>query len=451
MIFSRYTYLTVLIAILIALDSLALGWAIQQESKLVTAINLSILWFGLTALLIWRTREVNRDVTRFFAAFRHQDSTMRFPVGHKDKMFADLREEMNKLLKEFQLLTRENDKNRQFFQRVLEHLQVGLIAFDEEGRILLENSSLSRLLNTKNLKVLDDLKDTREDLPRQLLEIKQGEKQVLTMGNEFEEQQMLVLASVFNLSGKKIKVVSFQNIRSEMQASENEAWQKMIRVLTHEIMNSISPIRLTAAGMLQVIRKEGRPASAAGVDENIVQEFVSGLEAIKKRSAQLTKFIEEYRKMIRIPAPNPASFLVSDFIHEVVQLFKNEAEKMNIDVKVKVEPGILVIFADEKQLAQVMINIMKNGLQAMNEKADGTMEISAKRINRGIVITIKDNGPGIDKEVYPDIFTPFFSTKKGGTGIGLSVCRQIMKMNKGDIRVQSSPGNGTTVFLKLPG
>ena len=450
MISNRFTISTLILIVLTALDSLAFTWAIQQDAMVVTSINLGIVWIILVSYLIWYVQRINRDLTRFFQAFRFQDSSMLFNTRNGDRSFQQLYKELNQIILEYGQVKKDREQDMHFFRHILEHLRIGLIAFNESEKILLHNQALLDIFNLKRIVSLSDLVISDGHMPTILFRMKNGESRTIKVSHEFEEQQLAALASVFKLSGESIRLVSFQNIKGEMETTETEAWQKMIRVLTHEILNSISPIRLTAAGMLQMLRRDEVPVNPADIDDEMVKDFISGLEAIRKRSSNLSDFIEGFRKIVKIPPPNPTLFQVKTFISNIVGLFQNDQNAGNITFQFVIKDENLVMMADERQVAQVLINLIKNAMESIAERHRGIIDISAEKTHGQLIIRVADNGTGIEKELLDNVFTPFFSTKEGGSGIGLSISRQIMKMHKGDLLINSEVGKGTSVLMRFP-
>ncbi|HLP46059.1 MAG TPA: HAMP domain-containing sensor histidine kinase, partial [Candidatus Kapabacteria bacterium] len=299
------------------------------------------------------------------------------------------------------------------------------------------------------------LKALGEPLVNTLFTLKAGEKALVKIDNG--EMELAIHAAEFYLKGRKFTLVSVQNIQGELQEKEMEAWQTLIRVLTHEIMNSMTPITSMAATVIDMLKtmytKDGQNPDKT-IDPETVSDIENALKTIHKRSIGLTEFVNAYRNLTLIPQPNFKIFSVAEMFSRVEKLMAQKFKDNRIQLHWTVEPRTLELTADPGLIEHVLINLLLNAVEAL-QSADANpnepqVELTGELDEIGrVLIRVADNGPGIIKEAQDKVFIPFFTTKKGGSGIGLSISRQIMKLHKGTIIVHSIPDEKTVFTLKF--
>jgi two-component system nitrogen regulation sensor histidine kinase NtrY len=288
-------------------------------------------------------------------------------------------------------------------------------------------------------------------LVEKLLQLRSKERALVKVYDNGELLYLALYATEFRLAGQDISLVSIQNIQSELEKTEIEAWQKLIRVLTHEIMNSITPISSLASTMNELIGETfSGMTSDSESDQETLDDIRQAIKTIQKRSQGLLHFVDAYRNLTLIPQPNFQIFPLHELFERVEKLMQANIEEKGIDFEAKVEPKSLELTADPELIEQVLINLLLNALQALEQRQDPQIRLEARLDDRGrILIQVKDNGPGISKENLDKIFIPFFSTKDGGSGIGLSLSRQIMRLHKGTINTLSNPDIQTIFTLRF--
>jgi len=276
--------------------------------------------------------------------------------------------------------------------------------------------------------------------------MKPGRQELIKILRGDELVSLYVRVSEFTISGELIKLASFQNIHPELEERESEAWQKLIKVLTHEIINSVGPIKLASSTLLNTLKNPAQKArqQLSSVD---IDNMYSGLKAIYNRSLGLSKFVEDYKTITEIPKPDFKEVRISELIDEILTLLKNDILVDKIEVNVSVNPRDLRVYMDKKMIAQVLINLIRNAVHSLENHLNPKIIISAEQGNDRILIAVEDNGCGIPFNILDYIFMPFFSTKQNGSGIGLTLSRQIMRLHKGLINVVSKEGEGTRVIL----
>ena len=314
------------------------------------------------------------------------------------------------------------------------------------------NNAAKRLLGMSLLKSIYQISRTHPDIAESFLELKTGGRDLVKIIKNDDEVQLAVYAIELSLRGKPFKLISLQNIQSELEEKEMEAWQNLIRVLTHEIMNSVTPISSLAATMetdLNNFLTDGSDINE--IQDETIEDFYLSMKTIHNRSESLIKFVSDFRNMTRIKLPALECIKVDEIISHVILLLKQDIETHEIKLTISVKEG-LTINIDKEQIEQVLINVVKNAIQALaqGEKEDKSLSITAMSYpTGGAFISIADNGTGIEEEALKKIFIPFFTTKKNGSGIGLSLSKQIMRNHGGNISAKSQIGEGTEFLLKF--
>ncbi|MEQ8925484.1 MAG: ATP-binding protein [Fulvivirga sp.] len=377
----------------------------------------------------------NRDFTSFLLALLQNDFTTKFSESGKGKSFNQLYTAFNKITHKFEQISSAKEIQHLYLEALVDHVRVGILSFDRKERIHLMNQALQRLLGRKQVAFLNNLSSIDPQLPEFLRDIKPKENKLLKIQLGGDLLHLSIHATEFKLDNEYYKLISFQNIKNELDSTEMEAWQKLIRVLTHEIMNSVTPITSLSETLKQI-------AANAKSNPADIDKLAQGLEAIHHRSAGLENFTEAYKKLTKIPAPNFQKVEVKPLVERVLLLFQKELT--HIKQEVDVDMG-LTMLADPSLIEQVLINLIKNAIDAVHGVENPQIIIRATSGEQTTLI-VEDNGSGIDVDKADKIFIPFFTTKDNGSGIGLALCRQIIRMHNGTISFSSAPG---TTVLKI--
>lgn len=422
-------------------------YLILQTSYYAATFIVAVIIIYQVTTLIHYVEKTNRDLSRFLDAIKYSDFSQTFISTGLGSSFNELKKAFNEVILKFQETRAEKEEHFRFLQTVVQHVGIGLISFDSSGEVNLINTAAKRILGVPYLKNIQSLKFINQDLVERLFEFNSGDKSLVKVNRQDEELQLIIYATEFRLHDWKYTLVSLQNIGSELEEKEIEAWQKLIRVLTHEIMNSITPISslaLTTSNLLSDM------VTQYALSPETVDDIDSALRTIQNRSQGLLNFVNAYRNLTRIPRPNFQIFSISEQFEQIRKLMQPQTEKNGIDFRIKVTPASLELAADPELIEQVLINLVLNAVEAAGNQPDVKIELLARIDERGrVLIQITDNGPGVAREVQEKIFIPFFTTKKGGSGIGLSLSKQIMRLHRGSISVQSEPGTRTTFSLRF--
>ncbi|MDY0103484.1 MAG: ATP-binding protein [Lentimicrobium sp.] len=422
---------------------------IEHERQWVSTLIAGIVLIIQLVALIHFIERTNRKLTQFLESVRHSDFSTSFYDKDLGKSFEGLNRAFNEVIREFRKNRAEKEEHYNYLLTVVQHVNIGIIAFRKDGKVDIFNNAVKRLFNISNLKHINELAAHKTSLPQTLLKMRSGDKQLVKVVTNNELLQLSVYATEFRMRGEEFLLVSLQNISSELEEKEIESWQKLIRVLTHEIMNSITPISSLASTVREMLLSEtDEEAFLRELDDDDIDNVKQALTTIEGRSQGLLNFVETYRNLTRIPRPNFRYFTILELFDRVHVLLKPKMDKYEINCSLKVYPEELMITADPDLIEQVFINLLLNAIDAVNEKPQPEIIVTAS-LNAGnrINIDFYDNGYGIKPDILDKVFMPFFTSKKEGSGIGLSLSRQIMHLHKGSISVKSVPGEGTIFKL----
>ncbi|MBT3382514.1 MAG: ATP-binding protein [Prolixibacteraceae bacterium] len=332
----------------------------------------------------------------------------------------------------------------------MEHAATGILTFDKNGFILHSNSLAKRLLSLDVLTHLNQLDKIDHKLFVSIKNIQPSEQGLVTFNNESGTIQLLIKASSFISEKKELMLLSVQDIKNELDEKELDSWRKLIRVMMHEIMNSITPITSLSESLARYFYTDGGIKSPSEINEKTIETTIRGLEVIREQGKGLISFVDSYRKLTRLPKPEKKHFLAKTLIENINILSGSFEYSESIEIRFEVNPEELEILADEKLISQVLINLVKNAFQANAENNNAKVKIWSGIGESGRPeIRVIDNGPGITEDVLEKIFIPFFTTKENGSGIGLSLSRQIMQMHGGSLKVISTPGKVTMAVLSF--
>lgn len=449
MVYKKFRF-QIILRISLIIITLFLIFAFQEKSAYaVSTIILSALLLAQIIFLIRYTEQTNRKLTRFFESIRHSDFMGSFVDNEMGKSFDALNQEMNEVIEAFKRTKTEKEENFNYLLTVIQHVSIGVLVFKHDGKVDVYNNAVKRLLQVKHVRNIKELKKISEDLANTLMEIKAGEKKLVKLYVEDELLQLSIHATEFMMHGEKYLLVSLQDIHPELEQKEIESWQMLIRVLTHEIMNSITPISSLASTVQDIIKEyKGNHEFPSEEDIEDLENIESAIATIEKRSKGLLNFVELYRNLTRIPKPHFRYFYIEEMFERQIELMNSKIENQEIKVTSKIYPADLKLLADPDLIDQVMINLLLNAIDALKNNNDGSISLTASvNLNNRTVIEVADNGIGIGQDAMDKIFMPFFTSKKTGSGIGLSLSRQIMQMHKGSISVRSKAGNGATFTL----
>lgn len=437
---------------LLAVTTFLLIYLVRETSLFATSLIVGAAVILQVVSLIHYVEKTNRDLSRFLASIRYSDFSQTFSSRQGGSSFQELNAAFADVISEFQRARSEKEAQYRYLQTLVQHIGLGILSFDQSGKVDLINNAAKRLLRVNYLNNVRSLESFSPRLAETLLSSKPAEKVLVKIDDGDQTLTLAVCPTQFRLTDRLITIVSMQDIESELAEQEMAAWQKLIRVLTHEIMNSVTPIASLASTVNDLVSETDKPKEGSTLEMNSEtrEDIREAAATIRNRSQGLLHFVDAYRNLTRIPKPDFQIFPAAALLERVVQLMKNQIEGEGIQLMVEVEPKSLELTADPELIEQVVINLMLNAMEALQGTPDPRIELFSRLDERGrVLITVEDNGPGITDEVKEKIFTPFFTTKEEGSGIGLSLSRQIMRLHKGSISVKSTPDQSTLFTLRF--
>ena len=423
-------------------------YSLDLEFNVTPILVVVLIIFQVFSLIRYVDR-TNRDLTSFLESIRFSEFTRTFQIEGMGSSFDELNRAFNDVINDFQKVRSEKEEHFHYLQSIVQNIDVSIIAYRKDGTVEMINKAAKQLFQIHSLKNVKGLEQLSQDLVNTLINISPGESTLVKVQDQDDILQLAIYATEFKVKDKLIILATINNIQNVLEEQETEAWQKLIRVLTHEIMNSITPIASLSSTleiMLKGITDGGNVREDMDIDA--VMEIQQALQTINKRSTGLLHFVNTYRNLTRIPKPNFKIFPVQELFKNLYLLMEEEITENKINFVTNIEPENIEVSADEQLVEQVIINLIRNSLHALDGRKDPTIELKTYYNKRGrVTIQVADNGTGILPEVLDKIFIPFFTTKQSGSGIGLSLSRQILRLHNGTITAHSVPDEETIFTL----
>jgi nitrogen fixation/metabolism regulation signal transduction histidine kinase len=423
-------------------------YMISKPNMLFAAgLTVLILIFQLFELFHF-TSQTNRKLTRFLESVKYSDFISGFASDNKlGKSFRDLNTAFNEVLEAFRKARSEKEESWQYLNTVVQQVRTGILSFDTDGDVQIMNPNAKRFIGLNQMKNLKELENINPKLYQSIKEAEPGKNILYKSGNEF---LLTIQATEMRIRGNSIKLITMQNIQTELQKQELEAWQNLTRVLRHEIMNSITPISSLTSTLREILEQElvkkGEHYELNGEGADDLRE---GLSTIENRSKGLIQFIDAYREYTSLPHPKLKRVTLRELLDKVYSLMKPEIKKTPIQFSITCESDYLTLEIDEEMICQVLINLIKNAMEALFHTDQPIIQLTGRQNGNSITIDVIDNGTGIIPEAIHRIFVPFFTTKKNGSGIGLALSRQIMQMHDGSLSVESELDVRTVFTLRF--
>lgn len=476
---------------------------------IVTISTMSLLWvkgfeiygvfvFCIIIYQVWELlkciNKSNFELEQFIESVHYRDFSRHFDVKNAPEPVKDLRKGFNEINSTFRLISKEREAQFLYLQKILELVDTGILSYEiKSGEIMWLNDAFKRMMNIPYLKTIHSLEKRDTQMYHDILDLKPRDNKITSVTTDKNTAKILLSSTVFQSDDKVYKLIAFQNINEVVDETETQAWRKLLSVMTHEIMNSIAPIssladtmsRRLSAMSHQLSAASNKPSAISNEPSVISSETMAdsvllkadsslltadcsltadsslliadslkdlelGIETIRKRSEGLLKFAETYRNLNKITTLSLTKVYVRDVFENLYQLMSPTLDKKNIELEIILKDPSLQLEMDTSLVEQTIINLIVNAIDALKDKTDGKIQLSAAiTSNQKIILKVADNGTGISEDVMDKIFIPFFSTRKTGSGIGLSLCKQIMLLHKGTIQVQSTEGVGTAFSLQF--
>ncbi len=389
--------------------------------------------------------KAQKEVEQFVESVHYRDFSRYFNVKQAPSELQPLRKGFNEINNTFKIISRERETQYVYLQKILELVDTGILSYKiSSGEVVWLNETLKNLLGVPYLKTINSLKKRVPAVFDACVAIKSGEHQIINVNKESSTIKVVIAATTFHTDDEMFKLIAFQNVNEALDKTEANAWQKLLSVMTHEIMNSIAPISSLASTLKGIIQEAS--INKLGIDGKL-EDLELGIETIERRSNGLLKFAETYRNLNKITEPNTKRILVLDLFENLQELMEPTFLQKSIQLEIILKDPQIVINADRHLIEQVLINLLVNAVEAVKGVEDPRIAFSAYYDGNKTIVKISDNGAGISEELIDQIFIPFFSTRKSGSGIGLSLSKQIMLLHKGSIQVRSKVGEGTVFLL----
>ena len=448
---SRSLYFQIIVRVLLlAIASLGFAWIVSGPAPNILALVPAAILVLVVLNMVFYLNRVNRRIFYYFDAIRNEDSSLSFPEKGQGIIERDLSRSLMEVNRHIKQIYRENQMQEQYFQTLIEHAATGMFTCNRNGFILHSNHQARQQLGLEVFAHTSQLEAVDPRLHRVLEEIRPGQQYLTALYKEDEVVQLLIKASAFLSDGEELLLLSVQDIRNELEKKEIDSWRKLIRVMRHEIMNSVTPIISLSESLSGYFHAEGKVKDPTQIDEKTIDTTLNGLELIHEQARGLIRFVESYRQLTRMPEPEKRSFPIRNLLDNICILAQSFPNAEKTRLVCESETGEQEVLADEKQISQVMVNLVKNAFQATEHTEGAWVKISSGLDKYGRPqITVSDNGPGIPTELLDKIFIPFFTTKENGSGIGLSLSRQIMQMHGGSLKIHSVPGKQTSIVLRF--
>lgn len=436
----------VLRILVIVASALFAGWAVYNL-PLYAPLMAGVFVFFQVVSLVEFVNGIHERIGYFFESIVNDDFSLTPNRPVKDPILNRLHRNMDKVNAKIRQSILETQEQEQYFRALIEHVHIGILTFDEKGFVVHANSSLLKLLGVEHLSHLKQLQKYDEKLAEVIGQMKfLQQQQLVSLSGKPNRKNLLVKSAPFK-SKQRLTLVTVHDIEQHLEEKELESWIKLIRVLTHEIMNGIAPITSLSESLSYIFLEEGVPLPVDKLDGQKIKTVLRGLDVINEQGERLKKLVESFRKITRLPTPNKTNVALKPFLEKSILLSKAGYYEVGVNIDLKMDSETMTVQADDKQLTQVVLNILKNSFEAVQDVPDPKVEVTVADMDSSLEIRIQNNGPEIPKDLIDEIFVPFFTTKEDGSGIGLSLSKQIMRLHGGALKVHSTPSATTFVIV----
>ncbi len=448
MIFKKYEWNLIVRILLLFLTITVSCFLLVKELYVYEIIIVPVIVLQLLDFYRFH-KKAQQELDQFVESIHYRDFSRHFDVTHAPADLQPLRKGFNEINTTFKVISKEKETQYQYLQKILELVDTGILSYEmESGEVVWMNESLKKLLQVPYLKTIHSLSKRDWALYHEVMALPLGKSVVSTAHLENSMFKVLLSATAFQTADKKYKLIAFQNVNEALDETESKAWQRLLSVMTHEIMNSVAPISSLSDTLKNMLNNTRHTVSAE--NKSNFEDLELGIETIKRRSEGLLKFTETYRNLNKITSLNLKKMYVRDLFENLHTLMQPTLDQKNIEMEIILKQPDLMLEADTNLIEQVLINLLVNAIEAVKEKGSPRIVLTAAEPpGKKTMIKVSDNGNGMSEELLDKIFIPFFSTKKTGSGIGLSLCKQIMMLHKGNIQVQSVLGEGTAFTLQF--
>ena len=413
-------------------------------TPILCVVIIAIITFNLMRM----TERSNENFTQFINNISHNDFSSTTSHSNVEDSAQQFVSAQRTLLEKYRKLKADRSAQHEYLHLVVEHVETALLCFDDKGNVEIINQAAKDILKNRYISTLKKVDALSPELAQALRSIKAGESRVLKVSIGNDNLQLMLTATEFRLMDKYQKLVSMQNIQSALDEKEIESWQKLIKVMTHEIMNSMTPIVSLSNHLEDVFHEKELTETGIAADTEQYRDIVQGIGTIASRSQGLLRFVQAYRSLSNLPRPVLTQIPISSLFKHMSTLLEEQMSETGIVLECEVVPESLSVMADKNLMEQILLNLLNNASDAVSGVEGAKIELRASLLGHGkVIIQVKDNGCGISKSFLDDIFTPFFTTKETGTGVGLSLSRQLARLNNANLSAQSDEGKGSCFQL----
>jgi len=431
---------------------LALALMIGQKARFFSVLAMLIVLAALIAELFYRINRTNRIIESLLESISSEDYNRNIRERVAGLGYERLADSAQSIIAAISSAKIEKETQFQYLQTILQHIHTAVLTLDEEGEPELVNPLALNTLGIYNTRkpTWSTIRNSSPVFAETVISLGESGRQMIRLSSTPSGKQLLILLNTVKIGGKRVKMITFQDIEPEIEQKEMESWQTISRIMAHEIMNSLTPLSsLTDTGIM-MLEENGKAKKRESLSQDTIDNLHTALTTISVRNKALTKFIGNYRQFSQLPEPEKEEIRVSELLNEIKELHQARCSETGITCSIHTGPENLIIMADDAQLKQVLINLVKNAMEAVSDIPEPKLDITVKRILDHISVEVSDNGMGIPPEILEKVFVPFYSTKANGSGIGLSLSRQIIRNHGGQISVESEPGKGSIFRISLP-
>jgi len=438
---NRFYISIVIYCLLIFAAAFLFFFFLSVRNQPSTAVGIAVVAILLLLRMIYYVNRSNRMLSAFLVYMQEKDPSLSYTVRYADKNFRGLNESLAKLIQEFKDNRIDLEVQAQYLDAILSNISTGILCFNDSGKVQTINRAARELLNTGSIIHLEELEKVIPELDARLLNLQPGRELTEQIDIKGHRRHLSVTCSRIKQGGNYINIISLNDISMQMEEQEISSWKKLIRVINHEVMNSMTPIITLATAIRNKLTKIKTPEA--------LDDAVKSAGIIEERSSGLVGFIERYKKLTGLPSPKMARFRAGELLAKIEHLFTESMKDQNIQLSCHSDCSI-DLEADRQMMEQVLINLVQNAAEAVRNSNKPEIELSCfTEAENQVCISVRDNGEGIPAEKLEQVFVPFFTTREEGSGIGLSLCKQIMRLHQGRIHIESKPGKGTQVILRF--
>ena len=447
--YNRFYINIFLNVILIAATCLAFVYFLFIRDQPATALLFGFIAIFFTGRLIYYINRTNRMLDNFIIFMKEHDPTLTISSRFVKKTFYGFYHNLQEIEDEMKEGRIEKEIQAKYLHTIVENVQTGIVTINKNCEVELINKAAKDYLGVTQLRHLSELNKTHSGLAARIRDLNPGEQILEKLTTHGKTHCLSIKGSFIRSKGEPYTIFTFNDIKNELEEQEIHSWKKLIRIITHEIMNSITPITTLTSAIKRKLNKGKGKRETIEYTPLEIQDALSGMDIIEERSQGVIHFISQYRKLTKLPPLQITGFVITDLFNKIEYLFKEQLIDSGIRFSSDVK-NIKILHADKKMVEQMLINLVKNAIEALDRIPSPFIELKAfTDPEHRTILCIEDNGHGIPAKYLEQVFVPFFTTREHGSGIGLSLSKQIMRLHKGDITLFSEEGKGTRVALKF--